>query len=475
MSNIVKSAVKLSVFSIIMITVTSVDSVRNIPGAALFGSHAISFFLLAGLCFFVPTALVCAELSTTYPEQGGVYLWGKETLGPNFGFATVWYQYAENIVYYPPLISFIVATGAYPFFPDLAQNNMFMLVMINVIFWALTLVNIFGLRLSSLITNVFGTLGLIFPILLIIGLGGYWAYTHPGESHISLRHVSDWLPDLSQDGIGAGFTAVVLSLTGLEITTSYASEVENPQKAYPKALLISTILILVSLTACSLSISSVVSSDHSSLSEGVILAFKAFFDDLHLSFLLPVIALAIVFGTLASLNNWIIAPTKSLHVAAKDSFMPMSLAKENRNQAPVSLLLLQGTIVSVLSLVFIFVPNVNQGMWLLNILMTQLYMVMYICIFVSFLVSRYKHADIERPFRVSGGKIGMCLVAGLGLMSCLVTIVVSFDVPAGISAKTGAYALILGFITFSLPAFAAVMYRNRKHRQQSKMLEVLVS
>ncbi|WP_182034095.1 APC family permease [Vibrio diabolicus] len=475
MSNIVKSAVKLSVFSIIMITVTSVDSIRNIPGAALFGSHAISFFLLAGLCFFVPTALVCAELSTTYPEQGGVYLWGKETLGPNFGFATVWYQYAENIVYYPPLISFIVATGAYPFFPDLAQNNMFMLLMINVIFWALTLVNIFGLRLSSLITNVFGTLGLIFPILLIIGLGGYWAYTHSGESHISLRHVSDWLPDLSQDGIGAGFTAVVLSLTGLEITTSYASEVENPQKAYPKALLISTILILVSLTACSLSISSVVSSDHSSLSEGVILAFKAFFDDLHLSFLLPVIALAIVFGTLASLNNWIIAPTKSLHVAAKDSFMPMSLAKENRNQAPVSLLLLQGTIVSVLSLVFIFVPNVNQGMWLLNILMTQLYMVMYICIFVSFLVSRYKHADIERPFRVAGGNIGMCLVAGLGLMSCLVTIVVSFDVPAGISAKTGAYALILGFITFSLPAFAAVMYRNRKHLQQSKMLEVLVS
>ncbi|MGY5738871.1 APC family permease [Vibrio antiquarius] len=475
MSNIVKSAVKLSVFSIIMITVTSVDSIRNIPGVALFGSHAISFFLLAGLCFFVPTALVCAELSTTYPEQGGVYLWGKETLGPNFGFATVWYQYAENIVYYPPLISFIVATGAYPFFPDLAQNNMFMLLMINVIFWALTLVNIFGLRLSSLITNVFGTLGLIFPILLIIGLGGYWAYTHPGESHISLRHVSDWLPDLSQDGIGAGFTAVVLSLTGLEITTSYASEVENPQKAYPKALLISTILILVSLTACSLSISSVVSSDHSSLSEGVILAFKAFFDDLHLSFLLPVIAIAIVFGTLASLNNWIIAPTKSLHVAAKDSFMPMSLAKENRNQAPVSLLLLQGAIVSVLSLVFVFVPNVNQGMWLLNILMTQLYMVMYICIFVSFLVSRYKHADIERPFRVAGGKIGMCLVAGLGLMSCLVTIVVSFDVPAGISAKTGAYALILGFITFSLPAFAAVMYRTRKHRQQSKMLEVLVS
>ncbi|WP_407506433.1 APC family permease [Vibrio parahaemolyticus] len=475
MSNIAKSAVKLSVFSVIMITVTSVDSIRNIPGAALFGSHAISFFLLAGLCFFVPTALVCAELSTTYPQQGGVYLWGKETIGPNFGFATVWYQYAENIVYYPPLISFIVATGAYPFFPELAQNNIFMLIMINVIFWALTLVNIFGLRLSSMITNVFGTLGLIFPILLIIGLGGYWAYTNPGESHISLSHVSDWLPDFSKDGIGAGFTAVVLSLTGLEITTSYASEVENPQKAYPKALLASTALILVSLTACSLSISSVVSSDHASLSEGVILAFKTFFDDLNLSFMLPVIALAIVFGTLASLNNWIIAPTKSLHVAAKDQFMPIALSKENQNQAPVALLLLQGAIVSVLSLVFILVPNVNQGMWLLNILMTQLYMVMYLCIFISFLVSRRKHANIERPFRVPGGKVGMSLVAGLGLISCMITIVVSFDVPAGISAETGAYALVLGFIAFSLPAIAAVMYRNRKVRSQAQLIEALAS
>ncbi len=73
-------------------------------------------------------------------------------------------------------------------------------------------------------------------MLLIIGLGGYWAYTNPGESHISLSHVSDWLPDFSQDGIGAGFTAVVLSLTGLEITTSYASEVENPQRRIQSTL-----------------------------------------------------------------------------------------------------------------------------------------------------------------------------------------------------------------------------------------------
>lgn len=102
-------------------------------------------------------------------------------------------------------------------------------------------------------------------------------------------------------------------------------------------------------------------------------------------------------------------------------------------------------------------------------------MVMYICIFVSFLVSRRKHAGIERPFRVPGGKLGMMLVATLGLVSCMVTIFVSFDVPAGISEKTSAYALILGFIAFSLPALAAMMYRNRTRRQQSQLIEAMAN
>ncbi len=222
-------------------------------------------------------------------------------------------------------------------------------------------------------------------------------------------------------------------------------------------------MILVSLTACSLSIAAVVSHNNSSLSEGIILAFKTFFEDMNLPFLLPVIALAIVFGSLASLNNWIIAPTKSLHVAAKDKFMPMRLSKENHNKAPVPLLLLQGAIVSLLSLVFVLVPNVNQGMWLLNILMTQLYMVMYICIFISFLASRRKHKHIHRPFRVPGGKYGMLVASTLGLISCFVTIFVSFDVPSSINKSTAAIALISGFIIFSLPAIAAIiLIRNKQ-------------
>lgn len=462
--NLKNTVIKLSVFSVSMITITSVDSIRNLPGSALFGSHSVFFFLLAGLCYFIPTALVCAELSTTYPEQGGVYLWGKKTLGKPFGFVALWYQYAENIVFYPPLLSFIIATAVYPFSSHLTDNNLFIFIAINVIFWAITFLNIKGLSISAMFTNICGLLGLVIPMLLICCAGIYWFSTPSLPSQISFNHVSDWIPDFSNLHLGAAFTAVVLSLTGMEITTAYANEVKNPQKNYPKALFIATFFILLTLTIGSLSIATIISPTDSTLSSGIMVAFSAFFKELHLSFIIPFIAFGIVLGGLAGLNNWVIAPTKGLHAAAKDGFLPKFFTHENKNKAPTVLLIAQGIITSLLSLIFVFVPNVNAGMWVLNILMTQLYMIMYICVFVCFVASRMRHRHLHRPFRVPGGVIGMIIVAALGIISSVITIIVSFDFPASVSISTGSYYLFFGLFIFSLPALGGIYYFNRKNR-----------
>ncbi len=460
---------KISVFSVAMITMTSVDSIRNLPGSSLFGSHAIFFFILVGICYFIPVALVCAELSTTYPEQGGVYLWGKKTLGRNFGFVSLWYQYAENVVFYPPLITFIIAAGVYPFFPSLVKNNVFMFILINVIFWSVTLVNILGLKFSALFTNVLGLLGMVFPMFLICGLGIYW-YFSQSISFVHFSSVKDWIPDVSNMHIGAAFTAVVLSLTGMEITTSYANEVKNPQKSYPKALFIATFFILLTLALGSISIASVVPAESSTLSSGVESAFAMFFNQLHMHWMIVVISICIVLGGLAGLNNWIIAPTKGLHTAAKDGYLPKLFHRENKNKAPVALLMAQGVVVSLLSLMFVFVPNVNNDMWIMNILMTQLYMIMYVCVFLSFFASRFLDKSRKRPFKVPGGRFGVFTITILGVVSCIITILLSFNLPAGMSAYNGGLYLIIGLIIFSLPAIVGIAYRIFTRRRRKKLL-----
>ncbi len=470
-----KKIKKLSIFAVAMITISSVDSIRNLPGSAQLGTKAVFYFVIAAIFYFLPVALVCAELSTTYPQKGGVYLWGKKTLGRQFGFISLWFQLAENLVYYPPLIVFIIATGLFPFSQKLADSSILMFVMINVIFWGITIVNMFGLKASAFFAEVFGILGAIIPMLLICVIGIYW-YISPDKANCINITWDNILPDYHHLNIGITFTAVILSLTGMEIATVYANEVKNPQKSYPIALGIATVFILTTLIIASLGIATVIGPNNSTLNEGIMQFFSSFMTRVNIPWMIPVIALCIVCGGLASLNNWVLAPLKGMNVASSDGFLPKFFDKENKYAAPVPLLIMQGVIVTLLSLVFVFIPSVNEGMWFLNILMTQLYMIMYVCIFISFFASRLLDKNVHRPFKVPGGILGMCAVTVFGIFSSFFTILMSFA-PAKSLGIQNCYlfglALICGLIIFILPAIIGIRYQAKlpsriRHKSMKK-------
>ena len=104
---------KLSLLSIIMITVVSVDSIRNLPAAAKFGEVLITFYVLAAIFFLIPTALVSAELSAKFQCSGGIYTWVKNAFGEKFGLIAIWLQWAENVIWCPTLLSFIAGSVGY--------------------------------------------------------------------------------------------------------------------------------------------------------------------------------------------------------------------------------------------------------------------------------------------------------------------------------------------------------------------------
>jgi len=463
-----KKLTGLSVFAVSMITITSVDSIRNLPGSATLGAQSVFFFLIAAILFFIPVGLVCAELTTMFPEQGGVYLWGKKAFGENFGFLALWFQFAENLVYYPTLLIFILATLFFPFSQHASNDPKLMFFAINIVFWGVTLLNFLGLKISAIFTEIMGLLGTIIPMLLICGVGLFWFFSKGDMNQITLN-LHTIFPVFDGNTLSITFTSVVLSLTGMEIATVYANEVKNPQKSYPKALLIATIFILATLTLGSLAISTVVGPNSSTLNLGIMQFFTEFFAVIHMPFMTVVIAICIVLGGLASLNNWIIAPLKGLSSSAKDGFFSARFSRENKNKAPVYMLISQGIVVSALSSIFIFIPSVNEGMWLLNILMTQLYMIMYIAIFISFIAVRYKYPTLARPFKVPGGNVGAWIIAIFGLLASSGTILISFkpDPSVGISSPyMFIIALFIGLFVFSIPALVAIIVRQKNISNQ---------
>ena len=232
----------LTVFSLTMITVGSVDSIRNLPATAVFGSQLIFFFILGAVFFLIPTALISAELASGWPRQGGIYIWVKEAFGKKAGFLAIWLQWIENVIWYPTILSFVAGTVGYLINPALTNNPYFLWLVILVSFWGATFINLRGMRSSAMFSNICALSGLLLPMALIIGLGAAWVIGgNPMQIHFSAQ---DLIPHWHDHSIWVSLTAIMMSFCGIEIATVHASDVNNPQRAFPQALTYSVFIIL---------------------------------------------------------------------------------------------------------------------------------------------------------------------------------------------------------------------------------------
>lgn len=440
----------LSVFSLVMINVIAVDSLRTLPLSAKLGLHLVAFYLAAAFVFFIPVALVAAELSTAYPNTGGIYVWVREAFGRRIAFLTIWLQWIYNVVWYPTIMAFIAATLSYLFAPELANNKLYLLFSVISLFWIFTILNCFGMRVSSLVSIVGATIGTIIPMLGITVLGLFWIIQ---GRPIEIGHTSTWLPDLSSLANVSLFPAVLFGLLGMEMSAVHAEEVKNPQRDYPRALLYSTIVIFSTLVFGSLAIVLVVPDNKLSVVSGLIDAYALFFKAYNMPWMTSVTALLIVVGALSSVSAWIIGPTRGLLVSARDGTISKTFMRVNTHGAPVAILMIQAIIFTLMSCILVMFDSINAAYWMLSDLCAQLALLVYIFMFAAAIKLRYSRPDQRGAYRIPGGKAGIWLVSGTGLICCFLTILLGFIPPSQIPIEHTVIfeiCLITGFLLFLL-------------------------
>lgn len=419
----------ITVFALIMITVGAVDSIRNLPATALFGSKIIAFYIIAALFFLVPCALVSAELSARYPKGAGVFSWVKNAFGGKWGFIAVWLQWAENVPFFPSILTFIAGTLGYLISPELASNKFYLMSFVLIVFWALTFVNILGVKTSAWFSSFCTVFGLFVPMVLIVSMGVIWVLTGH-KSQVALNSHTLW-PQFNHLSIWVTMQGVILSLCGIELATVHACDVKNPQRSFPKALIVSVIIILMTLIMGSLSIAFIVphAQIENGLVTGIVYAFDLFLTNMHMHWMLPVIGVMLAIGALGGVNSWILAPARGLFFATKDGHLPKSFAKENEHGSPVSILIMQAILVSVLMVVFFLIPSVNGAYWLISVLAGQIYALMYMIMFAAAIFISLKHKNVDLDYRVSKKIGGMLGISILGLIGSTVAFLVCFIPP----------------------------------------------
>ncbi len=454
---------KLTVFGLVMMNVIAIDSLRTLPMSAEYGLSLVFYYLLAAVLFFFPAALVSAELATGWPETGGIYVWIREAFGEQWGFLTIWLQWFYNICWYPTIMSFIGATVAYCINPDLINHKTYMLAVVFVLFWGATFINFFGMKASHFMNTISAILGTLLPMLFIIILGLIWILQ---GKPISIQfHWHSLFPDISNINNMVLLTAVLYGLVGIEMSAAHAGEVHNPQHNYPKAILWSAILILASLVGASLAIALVIPQKELNIISGLLQAFEIFFKAFHMTWAMPVLALAIVIGSLGCVGAWILSPSKGLLIACHDGCLPLKLGMKNRHGVPIAILFSQGIIFTILCGIFILMPTVTSSFWVLSNITSILALLVYVVMFLAAIKLRYKRPEVSRAFRIPGGTIGLWSTCLVGLASCLFTIGVGFLPPSQIaigSVLTYEWIMILGVIVSCALPF--IIYRAHQSR-----------
>lgn len=443
----------LSLFGLAMLNVAAVMSLRGLPIIAETGLTMIFYLLFASLLFLIPCSLVAAELASGWPGPGGVYRWVKEAFGPRWGFVAIWLQWIQNVVWYPTILAFAAGTLAYLFGkPALAENHLYNALMIIAIYWLATFITFRGLKLAGTLTTAGVILGTIIPGIFIVIMGAVWAL---GGHHLQFM-TSDihFFPDFTQFSNVAFLAGIVLLFAGMEVGAVHVHELQNPKKQYPKAVFLAAFIIIALFTLSALSIAAIIPKSQISLTAGLMEAFQKILTTYHMLWLMPVLGLFITFGALAGVLAWVSGPSKGLLATAKNGEIPPFLAYTNSRNIQTHILWIQGLLVTALASLYLIMNNVNVAFFLLSAMTITLYLIMYILMFAAAIRLRYTQPNVERSYKVPGGKLGIWVVAGIALLAVVFALIMGFIPPKQL--KVGTPELYVAIVAIGMVVFVGM-------------------
>ena len=458
-----KKSHKMSLFTLIMISSAFTISVRNLPTEAETGMHMIFFALIAAIGFFIPVALVSAELATGWPKQGGIYVWVKEAFGDRFGFVSIWLQWTYMIIGIISQLYFVGGSLAFIFAPHLAHNKIFLLLTLLIVLWSMTYLAARGQKTSSTISSVGFLGGVLFPGALIIALGIiYFLMGNTPQINMSFS-MKNIIPSFSQITTLVLLVGFMRTFCGIEASSSHAAEVDNPKRSYPIAIFFVVLIGLLINVLGSLSVAAVVPQKEISLLAGLMEAFTDFFTKFGMAWFVPVIGILVAGGAIGAINTWLMGPVKGLLASAKSGQLPPYFQKVNKNGAPQRLLIIQAILISLVGGGLLLMPNINIAFWTSVAIAMLVYFTMYSLMLLAGLRLRYKEPRVQRAYKIPGGNFGMWFVACIGLLTLLCGYIVAFFPPSQLpSGNETIYETILIIGAITAIGIPFVIYQLRK-------------
>jgi amino acid transporter len=439
-------------------------SLRWIATAAAAGPSAVVIWIIAWLGFFAPLALSVIELSSRYPQEGGLYVWSKRAFGDFAGFISGWTYWTSNLPYFPAILYFAAGNalfiGGHRWW-GLSGNALYFMLFSLLALALVALVNVLGLDIAKWLHNL-GALGLWLPamILIVMGIVAWLRFGSATQFTLAGVAPSTKLKDI------VFWSTLAFAFGGCETASFMGEEIRQARRNIPRALLMAGLImtiVYIGGTVCVLL--SLPQSEVSSL-QGIMQAIAKTGERLGLSPVIPIAAALITLGHLGAAGGYLAATARLPFVAGIDRFLPAAFGRLHpRWRTPYVALLTQ----TICGAVFVFLGQAGtsvKGAYDVLVSMGVItYFIPYLFLFAA-MVRLQREPVGPEVIRVPGGKPVAVALAMLGFATTVITIILALIPPPDEVNKALAVAKVVGLTGLLVAAGVGTYLLGRRRAFQ---------
>lgn len=428
---------KLKFFDILALAFSSVFSLELIASQAALGPSLVFCFITLGCTYFLSHGFMCAELGSAYPDQGGIYVWVKNAFGDKWAARTTWWYWINVAGFIPATAVIMGAVLKQLFIPDLPIWSMVVFCILCV--WLVVLLNCIDLQHAKWLPIISSICKVIVCIVLIGGA----IYALITRGSVTEFTVATMVPHIDMSFL-ALIPVFVYGITGYDLVSCSAGEMENPRKDVPKVVFTSGVLTIVFYIISATSLLIVLPSGSVNEASGLFDAFVAIFGNGPLVLIMGIITFI---GFLGYIFGWALGGNKVALEAGQFGELPAIFAKTNKAHAPVGSAVLLGLTSTALLVFYGFTATSDEGLfWTLLAFTSIIFFLPYIMLSFTFVKLRKSDPDAVRPFRVPGGHLSALLVAGVQLCFLLISAIFFLIPPEGENPLVYVGTLVVGIL-----------------------------
>jgi amino acid transporter len=453
-------------WDVLLFNIATVLGPRWIAAAGHNGTSSISLWVLAAVFFFVPGALVINELSSRFPEEGGLYAWSREAFGPFHGFVAGWTYWIYTVFYFPGLLLASASMAAYIVGGRgavLAQDRTFLLTVSLSLLLVAVVLNIIGLNIGKWLQNA-GGVGTYVPLLMLAGIAAIVCWKHGSATHFT---VANMLPTWNWDTVNF-WSQIAFAFTGLELVSCMSEEVRDPRRTLPRAVFGAGALIALMYIGGTFAILALVPAAGLDPQSGVFNAITVGSVALKLGFLGMLAAILVTAGNAGGVGSTVAGIARVPFVVGIDRYLPAAFGKIHpRWKTPYVSILVQASISGAILLGSQINETTRGAYQFLIDAAIILYFIPFLYMFAAVIKLAHRKDRGENPHAVlvPGGTAGVWVCGGLGFVVVLIGIMVSLVPPGDSSDKLGFELKLVGGTVASILIGLALYWRGARAKR----------